>query len=71
MRVLCADANPAGPGLQLEDIEFKPAKQSEPGPQQVPHGSYGVVSGAGALFANSLRLPAEYGQHVPANRFSH
>lgn len=56
VRVLCADANPAGPGVQLEDIESKPAKQSEPGPQQVPHGSYGVVSGAGALFANSFTV---------------
>ena len=70
VRVLCADANPAGPGVQLEDIESKPAKD-EPGPQQVPHGSYGGLAARAPCLPIHLRLPAEYGQHMPTNRSSH
>jgi len=45
VRVVCSDANPAGPGIRVEDIDASIATLSEPGPSTVPRGSYGIVDG--------------------------
>ncbi len=46
VRVICADANPVGPGIQLEPIEAMPKQIAVPEAQTVPRGSYAVVTGA-------------------------
>lgn len=48
VRVISSDANPAGPGIQLDDVDADIASVAEPGPERVPHGSYAVVSGLAA-----------------------
>ncbi|MBT6276758.1 MAG: N,N-dimethylformamidase large subunit, partial [Chromatiales bacterium] len=45
VRVICADANPAGPGIVLSRIDAEPVKLLEPGPQSVPHGSHVRIAG--------------------------
>jgi N,N-dimethylformamidase len=40
VRVICSDANPAGPGIQVEPTNTDIATLATPGPQTVPHGSY-------------------------------
>ncbi|MGI9331598.1 MAG: LamG-like jellyroll fold domain-containing protein, partial [Gammaproteobacteria bacterium] len=51
VRVICADANPAGPGIQLESIDAAVTEIAQPGPCEVPAGSYAVVNGADRFFA--------------------
>lgn len=46
VRVICSDANPAGPGIQLEDTDARIRCVAEPGPAPVPRGSYARVDGA-------------------------
>ena len=46
-RVVCADPNPAGPGVLTEPMSDAPAEVSPPGPQVSPQGSYGIVDGVG------------------------
>jgi N,N-dimethylformamidase len=45
VRVISSDANPAGPGIQVEKVDADIATLTEPGPAPVPHGSYAIVSG--------------------------
>ena len=45
VRVISADANPAGPGIKLEAAEWKPTKILESGPASIPRGSYAMVDG--------------------------
>jgi N,N-dimethylformamidase len=45
VRVVSSDANPAGPGIQVEDIDADVTALADPGPPRVPHGSYAVVDG--------------------------
>ncbi len=45
VRVISSDANPAGPGIQVEEVDADITTLAEPGPERVPHGSYAVVSG--------------------------
>ena len=51
-RVICADANPNGPGICLEPLAAQPTLVAEPQPQTVPHGSYGVIPSAGDKLSN-------------------
>ena len=53
VRVICADANPAGPGIQLEPVDTVVKEIAQPGPGEVPSGSYVVVDGADEFFAGS------------------
>ncbi len=46
VRVICADANPAGPGVKLEPIDADPKQLVAPKTQNVPRGSYAVVPDA-------------------------
>ena len=48
VRVICADANPAGPGIKLEPITAEPKQLAAPQKQTVPRGSYAVVPNAAA-----------------------
>ena len=61
VRVISSDANPAGPGIQVEEIDAQIAKLAEPGPARVARGSYAIVSGleawlSGGGFTVSCRL---------------
>jgi N,N-dimethylformamidase beta subunit-like, C-terminal len=47
VRVICSDANPAGPGIQVEAFDAHIDSLGEPGPQRVPRGSHAVVEGLG------------------------
>jgi len=49
-RVICADANPAGPGIQVEAVKAAITKLAEPAPQSVPTGSYAQVGGVDRWF---------------------
>jgi len=53
VRVICSDANPTGPGIQVEDIDARIHKVTEPGPLTVPQGSYAVVEGVNAWLSGS------------------
>jgi N,N-dimethylformamidase len=44
VRVVCADANPAGPGIVTEPVESEVSCIAEPRPQSVPSGSYGIIN---------------------------
>ena len=48
VRVICADANPAGPGIKLEPVASQPKQMAAPAKQTVPRGSYAVVPDAAA-----------------------
>ncbi|MEM7405231.1 MAG: N,N-dimethylformamidase beta subunit family domain-containing protein [Pseudomonadota bacterium] len=52
VRVICADANPAGPGVSLRTLGSQPHCVSEPVSQHVPRGSYGVVPEVGHYIAD-------------------
>ena len=52
-RVISADANPAGPGIRLEEIDARIESLAEPGALPVPRGSYAVVDGLDAWPAES------------------
>ena len=52
VRVVCADPNPAGPGVQLESVPHVPRALATAKPEQVRQGSYAVVE------APDLGLPA-------------
>ncbi|NCF26927.1 MAG: N,N-dimethylformamidase large subunit [Gammaproteobacteria bacterium] len=43
VRVISSDANPAGLGIRVQEIEARVSKLAEPGPFQVPSGSYAIV----------------------------
>jgi N,N-dimethylformamidase len=51
VRVICADANPAGPGIQLEPVALRPVQVGMPSPQSVPRGSFAIVENAGEVLA--------------------
>ena len=51
VRVVSSDANPAGPGIRVEDVDARLETLAEPGPPEVPRGSYAVVDGVGRWFA--------------------
>lgn len=53
VRVICADPNPAGPGIQLEPVASEPVELRPATEQSVPLGSYGRFSGTGQLFADN------------------
>ena len=50
-RVICADANPAGPGIQVETVESAITKLAEPAPRSSPQGSCVQVDGVDRWFA--------------------
>ena len=50
-RVICADANPAGPGVQVEAVASAVTEVMEPAPQSVAHGSYVQVDGVADWFS--------------------
>lgn len=60
VRVISSDANPAGPGIQMETIDARITSVAEPRPLKVPHGSHAVVDGldtwlSGGSFTVSCR----------------
>ncbi len=70
VRVISSDANPAGPGIQVEDVDTRISKLTEPGPSQVPQGSYALVDGldrwpSGDSFTLTCRV---YPTHVDGRR---
>ena len=70
VRVISSDANPAGPGIQLEDVDTQIARLAEPGPSQAPLGSYAIVDGleqwlSGASFTLTCRV---FPTHLGARR---
>ncbi|MGB7301749.1 MAG: N,N-dimethylformamidase beta subunit family domain-containing protein [Burkholderiaceae bacterium] len=59
VRVICADANPNGPGIVTEAVTSEPQCITEPVQQMVPHGSYALVDGIPrlpAVFTVAVRL---------------
>jgi N,N-dimethylformamidase len=65
VRVVCADANPAGPGIRLEELDARIERVAEPGPASVPLGSYARVEGldrwlAGGSFSLTCRVLASH-----------
>ncbi len=71
-RVICADANPAGPGIQVDPLDATVRRLAEPAPATVPRGSYAVVEGldryfAGESFTLACRVfPTRIGGRVQA-----
>lgn len=70
VRVITSDANPAGPGIQVEEVDSSPTKLTEPGPGRSPQGSYAVVDGldrwfSGASFTLTCRV---FPTHVDGRR---
>jgi N,N-dimethylformamidase len=67
VRVVSSDANPAGPGIQIEEIDARTSVLSEPGAFSVPRGSYAIVDGldewlSGASFTLACRVyPTHFG----------
>ena len=49
-RVICADANPAGPGVQVESVNSSVTMLREPAPATVPIGSYARIDGLDEWF---------------------
>ncbi|MDH3712897.1 MAG: LamG domain-containing protein, partial [Gammaproteobacteria bacterium] len=47
VRVICGDANPAGPGICTEPVAAEVTSLREAEPQDVPRGSYAVIDGVG------------------------
>ncbi|WP_025771185.1 N,N-dimethylformamidase beta subunit family domain-containing protein [Thioalkalivibrio sp. HK1] len=54
VRILCADGNPAGPGIITQAIDDSPIRCSSPGPQHSPRGSYARIDDAGRCFATDV-----------------
>ena len=54
VRVRCADANPAGPGLCVEPVTTTLEQLSEPSPQTVPHGSYFIADALDGIDSRAL-----------------
>ena len=50
VRVVCADANPAGPGIKLEPVASTPARCGAATEQRSPQGSHARIDGAGRCF---------------------
>jgi len=48
VRVISSDANPAGPGIRLEEVKATVSRLTEAGPGIVPSGSYAIVDGLNA-----------------------
>ena len=72
VRVISSDANPAGPGIRLEEVDTRITALAEPGPALVPRGSYAIVDGlekwlSGASFTFACRV---YPTHLDAGRQS-
>ena len=60
VRVISADANPVGPGIQFEELDTRIDAATNPGPASVPRGSYAIVDGldgslSGASFTFACR----------------
>ena len=52
VRVVCADANPAGPGILLEPVESAPVRCGAAGEGRSPQGSYARIENAGRCFGS-------------------
>lgn len=50
VRVVCADANPAGPGILLEPVVSNPVRCGDPQTQRAPQGSYARIEDPGPCF---------------------
>ena len=50
VRVVCADANPAGPGILVEAVASVPAARAIAGEARVPRGSYARIEDARRCF---------------------
>jgi N,N-dimethylformamidase len=60
VRVICADANPAGPGVRLEDVRGATIVQlSAPKPEVSPQGSYALVQDCNVDWPTILTLSAD------------
>ena len=55
VRVVCADANPKGPGIVVEPVAGEVTRVNDAVPQDVPHGSYFVAGDLNTL-ANQGQL---------------
>ena len=53
VRVICADANPAGPGIVTEPLPHAVTLVRQPTPQSTSRGSYAVVEDVGACLGES------------------
>ena len=51
VRVVCADPNPAGPGITLEPVEAAPVACGVAREERSPHGSYARIDAPGPCFA--------------------
>jgi N,N-dimethylformamidase len=59
VRVICADPNPAGPGVQLADIHAPITPLAEPRHELSPQGSYGIVPCNGLAWPDVLTISAD------------
>ena len=50
VRVVCADANPAGPGVVVEPVASPPTAVAAAGEERVPRGSYARIEDVGRCF---------------------
>ena len=50
VRVVCADGNPAGPGVITEPVASAPVAKAAAGEERVPQGSYARIEDAGRCF---------------------
>ena len=50
VRVVCADANPAGPGILLEPVASNPVRCGDAQAQRAPQGSYARIEDPGPCF---------------------
>ena len=56
VRVRCADPNPEIGGVDTEPVAIAVTTLTEPAPQGVPNGSYGVLGSAGLQLRRATRV---------------
>ena len=67
VRVISADPNPAGPGIQVEPVASAGlVEEAAPAAERVPRGSYAVIEGGGHFAAcRDLTVIVDLHRHVP------
>ena len=54
VRVICADANPAGPGILVEPVASTPVACGAAGEERSPRGSYARIDDPGAASGRAV-----------------